>query len=134
MEESSETDVLSLDAVKDEMAKDADNNGGQIELTVRCPGNDKKEIMSLAKAFKEKYADSRYSLKVTVREDNADSIFNNLMVHESDRMDVVFVRDGMLETLVENNCVAKLDDAFKKELLSSKTSDSLGTTTSNRCR
>ena len=125
VEESSETDALSLDAVKDEMAKEADNYGGQIDLTVRCPGDDKKEIMSLAKAFKEKYADSRYSLKVTVREDNADSNFNNLMAHESDRIDVVFVRDGMLETLVENNCVAKLDDAFKKELLSSKTSDSL---------
>ena len=37
VEESSETDVLSLDAVKDEMAKDADNYGGQIELQSVAP-------------------------------------------------------------------------------------------------
>lgn len=112
--------------IKDKIAQEAEKTDNVAKLKVWCASNDANIEKYLVKKFQEKYADSRYELKVTVLpgigEDNAG---DQILQDPTKGADVFSLADNNLRELVEQKAVAEIGTAFAGNVANDNTDASI---------
>ncbi len=102
-----------INKIKDNMAEEAAENNGVIDLEVWCSADDGKFEKAFVKQFKEKYADSRYNFNIKINfafgEDKAGG---KIIEYPQNGADVFAFSDDYLPILVKNNVIAPVDKLF----------------------
>ena len=119
-------DPETIEEIKNEMAEEATANGGTISLELWCSRDDLKFEKKLVKEFKEKYADSRYSIKISVNSKFAEnSAGSKILESPIDGADVFNFADDQLSLLVQANAIAATNPLFRDNVVADNTENSV---------
>ena len=108
------------------MAKEAEANGGKIELTLWCSGDDKPFEKTLVDAFEKEYANSNYEFKITIR--NAygeDKAGGKVIENPKEAADVFNMADDQLSQLVTAKAIAEVGSLFQGNVVANNTDDAV---------
>ncbi len=112
------------DYIAAEAAKAED--GKTITLTVWCSSDDKYFEKAIVNEFKEKYADDRYVLNITVKGTTGeDKAATKLMEDATVAADVLSVADDQINDLYTAGKVSPVDDLFQASVMQDNTEESV---------
>ncbi len=128
-EKSSGSDAIDLNdetvvnEIKDQLAKEA--NGETITIKFWCAADDKMFEESRLKAFQEKFADSRYSFKITTVANGEDEAGGKIIEGPQKAADVFNFPDDQLSSLNQAGALSKVSKFFRKAVKAENTEDSI---------
>ncbi len=116
---------------KNALKKEAESNGGKIDLMLWCNANDVKFEKTRVEAFKKLYAGSGYTINVKILAAyGEDTAAAKIIESPKDGADVFNFSDESLGMLVKSRAVAPVADVMKNYIKSGNTADSLSAVTS----
>lgn len=112
--------------IKDQIAKEASENGGEVAMTVWCSGDDFQFEKTLVSKFQDTYADDRYKFKIKVNGSiGEDSAGGKIIESPKDGADVFSFADDQLSQLVEAKAIAPVGALFNNNVINNNTSDAV---------
>ena len=107
------SDEEALSALRDEIAREAQQTDGKIELTFWCSGDDLSFEKQQLNAFKEAIADSRYEITVKTKVKGEDEAPGAMLENTEKGADVFTFTDDCLARLSDSDVLYKVNDRFK---------------------
>ena len=118
-------DPETIEEIKNEMAEEATANGGTISLELWCSHDELEFEKKLVKEFKEKYADSRYSFKISVNSIAEGWEGQKILQSPKHGADVFNFADDQLSLLVQANAIAATNPLFRDNVVADNTENSV---------